>query len=260
MDYETFVEQVARRAHLEGDGAEEAIRATLETLAVRLSKSALDQGRNRDLLRHLPIELAPWLLTDLVREAFDADEFLRRVGEREGVHLSTAELHARAVFSVLRDAIPPAEFDALVDDLPGDFRPIVLNLRVPTPDEVLDDVAEAAGVELDDARRMTEAVLETLAERIPPGQVDDLVAQLPIDLHGPLRRHRDEFLAMPADQFVRRVAEREGTAADQAVRHVRIVLSAVRDAAGIEEFSDVVVELPDDYDALLPARPGTESR
>ena len=37
------------------------------------------------------------------------------------------------------------------------------------------------------ARQVTEAVLETLAERIAAGQVEDLMAQLDPPLHPPLR-------------------------------------------------------------------------
>jgi uncharacterized protein (DUF2267 family) len=95
-------------------------------------------------------------------------------------------------------------------------------------------------------------VLETLAERIPPGEVDDLVARLPIDFHDVLKRRRDEFVDMSASEFVRRVAERDKASEDDARRHIRAVLAVLRDVVSIEEFSDIVVELSKDYDTLLP--------
>jgi uncharacterized protein (DUF2267 family) len=48
------------------------------------------------------------------------------------------------------------------------------------------------------------------------------------------------------------VAEREQTSADEARRHIRQVLAELRETVSVEEFSDIVVELPKDYDALLP--------
>jgi uncharacterized protein (DUF2267 family) len=252
MDYEDFIGAVERRAHLEREAAERAVRATLQTLAERLSKGALDQGENRDLVEQLPLELSPWLLTDGPHEAFDADEFLRRVAEREDVDITAAVYHVRSIFGVLREAITPEELDDLLADLPHDFQPIVLNLIVPTADEFLADVAKGAGDALDDVFRTTEAVLETLAERIPPGEVDDLIARLPIDFHEALKRRRNDFVDLSADEFVRRVAEREKATVDEARRHIRAVLAVLREVVSVEEFSDIVVELSKDYDTLLP--------
>jgi uncharacterized protein (DUF2267 family) len=100
------------------------------------------------------------------------------------------------------------------------------------------------------------SVLEMLAMRLPPGEVDDLVARLPLWLHEALRRGaaaRDErSLRLGAEEFVERVAELEQTTLDAAADHVRAVLETLRDAVGAAEFSDVVAELPPDYTPLLP--------
>jgi uncharacterized protein (DUF2267 family) len=252
MDYEDFIATVERRAHLARDEAERAVSATLQTLAERLSKGALDQGENRDLAEQLPLELSPWLLTDRPQETFDVDEFLRRVAEREDVDIHSAERDARVIFGVLRETLSAREFADLLADLPHDFRPVVLNLIVPTADDFVDDVAKRAGPELDDPFRATQAVLETMAERIPAGEVDDLIARLPIDFHDVLKRRRDEFEDMSASEFVRRVAERGKAGEDEARRDIRAVLAVLREVVGVEEFSDIVVELSKDYDALLP--------
>jgi uncharacterized protein (DUF2267 family) len=53
---------------------------------------------------------------------------------------------------------------------------------------------------------------------------------------------------------VDRVAEREGVTPDEAREHARAVFATLREALSDKEFSDTVVQLPDDYSALL-ARP-----
>jgi uncharacterized protein (DUF2267 family) len=257
MDYGTFLGIVERQAQVGRDEAEQATRATLETLAERLSnRGGLDQGENRQLVAQLPLEMAPWLLSRRGPEQFDADEFLRRIAKREDTDVEVAEVHARAVFAALRKAITRAELKDILADLPDDFRPLVLNLHVPTVGELVDGVVERAGIEEAIARKALGAVLETLAKRIPAGQVRDLMGRLPLDLHDDLKRggaaSDGQAHKMPAAEFARRVAEREGTTVDEAVPHIRAVLSAVREAVGAEEFSDIVVEFPTDYTPLLP--------
>jgi uncharacterized protein (DUF2267 family) len=251
MDYEDLIATVGDRAHLARDDAERAVAATLQTLAERLSKGALDQGLNRHLADQLPLELSPWLLTDAPPETFDADEFLRRVAAREGVDVHRAARDVRAVLAVLREAVSQRTFSELLADLPHDFRPLLLNLVVPSVDEIVDDVARRSGRARDHAFRATQAVLETLAERIPAGEVDDLVARLPIELHDVLKRGRDTTVALSADEFVRRVAEREHVTEDEARRDTRAVFAALREVVDLEEFSDVAVALSKDFDALL---------
>src|SRR4051794_31762813 len=100
MDYGEFIEITQRETGLDVHAAERAARATLTTLAERLSS-----GQARDLLEQLPAELKPWLYTECAAEAFTVDDFVRRVAEREDVDLETAERHARAVFFALGRAV-----------------------------------------------------------------------------------------------------------------------------------------------------------
>ena len=94
MTREQFVTTVAHAARIGFDRAERAIEATLQTLAERI-----DAGEARDLAEELPDEVAPWLATTTPAERLDIDEFLRRVAEREGVDIETAERDAAAVFA-----------------------------------------------------------------------------------------------------------------------------------------------------------------
>jgi uncharacterized protein (DUF2267 family) len=64
----------------------------------------------------------------------------------------------------------------------------------------------SAGAVAAGARRATGAVLETLAERIARGEVDDLIARLDPALHAPLKRGRERSggvaRSMPLERFV----------------------------------------------------------
>ncbi|MFL6051623.1 MAG: DUF2267 domain-containing protein [Actinoallomurus sp.] len=257
MDYQGFIQTVQREAGgIGADQAERATRAALETLAERLSA-----GEAHDLAEQLPAEMLPWLHTTTGSQAFDLDEYLRRVAEREGMDLGTAERHARAVFFALGQAVSDDEIHDVASELPKTFEPLLAEARrqyyeiLPT-EEFISRVAERTGLDTDAARRATDVVLETLAERISGGEVEDLIAQLPPELHEPLRRGNEESNGvarkMTLDEFVRRLADREKVPEDQAREHARAVLAVLREAITDKEYYDVRVQLPDDYRVLLP--------
>jgi uncharacterized protein (DUF2267 family) len=56
---------------------------------------------------------------------------------------------------------------------------------------------------------------------------------------------------MSFDEFLHRVADREGVAPAQARDHARAVLQALREAAGDDEFFDIASQLPDEYAPVL---------
>jgi uncharacterized protein (DUF2267 family) len=257
VDYERFISIVEGAAGVGREPARRATQATLETLADRISK-----GEARDLADQLPPELAPSLATDHDAERFGVDEFLRRLAEREGVDLESARRHAMAVFAALGQAVSPDELSDLRSELPKDYAPLLP--RGPYVDAVSSErfvrrVADRAVLGEDSAWRATEAVLETLAERISAGEVDDLVAQLPVQLHPPLKRGKEQgsgnAVRMSADEFVSRVAEREGVTLGEAREHARAVLTTLREAVPDSEFADVISQLPREYDDLLSRAP-----
>lgn len=57
---------------------------------------------------------------------------------------------------------------------------------------------------------------------------------------------------MGLEEFLRRVAEREGASLDQAREHAAAVFATSREAITDKEFFEVTVQLPDEYRALLP--------
>jgi uncharacterized protein (DUF2267 family) len=254
FEYEQFIRTIQHKAEASWDEAERAAAATLTTLAERLSA-----GEARDVADELPPEARQWLASaDADAEAFTVDEFLRRVAEREDVDLETAERHARAVFVALIRNLSRQERRDMLAELPKDFERLLVDPeRSPAPEplpteEFLARVADHAAVDLDTARAATEAVLATLAERIAGGEVDDLAEQLPDDLRRVLERAKTRKAErMSLDEFVQRVAEREGVSTEQAQEHVRGVFQTLREAVTGDEWADMTAELPDEYTPVL---------
>lgn len=253
MDYENFMTTVAQLAGTDQAGTERAVRATLQTLAEHLTREEA-----RQVAGLLPAELGPWLHTgSWGAQRFDLDEFVRRVSRRAQVDLSTAQRAASAVFTALSQAIPD-EYDNLVAQLPRDFTPLLSrgpNIEAVPIVHFVSWVAEHAGLDADGARRATEAVLQTLAERIASGEVRDPMLWLPVELHDPLKRGLAESNGaarkMALDRFLLRVAKREGSDLVQAAKHARAVFAALREVIPDQELRDVTDQLPAEYDALL---------
>jgi uncharacterized protein (DUF2267 family) len=59
-----------------------------------------------------------------------------------------------------------------------------------TYEDFIATVSRRTHVETDEAERATAVALETLAERMPSGEIRDLLVHLPIAPHQPFRRGR----------------------------------------------------------------------
>jgi len=95
-----LLDRVALRAGVGPADAERATKAALCTLAERITKK-----ETRTLAGQLPDALSDQVRRAARRpERFDVDEFVRRMGEREGVPDDVAREHARAVLTTLEDA------------------------------------------------------------------------------------------------------------------------------------------------------------
>ena len=255
MDYEQFVTTVEQEIgdHTPAAEAAAAAQATLQTLGERI-----DREEARQLAAQLPPELAPWIATATPAERFDAYEFVRRVSEREDVDPAAAQRHIRAVLDALARTVAGKEWSDVVAELPRSFAPLLPrgpHVEVPDLETFVREVSERAGIGREAADRAIDAVLETLAERIAGGEVEDLIAHLPAELHLPLERGRasvrGQATAMKLDEFIDRIAHREGAGFGDAMLHARAVLQVLRDAVGELEFLDVTDQLPDDYLRLL---------
>jgi uncharacterized protein (DUF2267 family) len=252
MDYETFVAAVQELSRTDREHAERAVQATLRTLAARLSR---DEAQH--LVELLPPEFGPLLFHVGPVEPLDVDAFLERVVSDEGTDVHAAQRDASIVLAVFDRAIGNREFDRIAATLPKDFAPLLPRGAAvgESPYEaIVTAVAQRAGLDRDRAQRAIEAVLRTLAEQIAPGEIDDLIARLPIELHPLLKdvraHHRGSAAHVPLDEFLERVAQREGTDRLTSERDARAVFTSLREAIGDDEFFDVTVQLPFEYGAL----------
>lgn len=229
----TFLEIIEQTAGITREEAERAARATLRTLAERITL-----GEAEDIAAFLPKELRG-VMTSVPEpaESFGLDEFLRRVAEREDVDRDTAYAHVRAVFSALAQAVAPGELADMAAQLSKDYNPLLQAAGIereiqPPTDPLVDRVAELTALDPAHARRAVEAVLETLAMRISEGEVRDLMKKLPSNLREPPERGLAQSrpaTRMSLEDFLVRIAGQEGVDRDDAELHARGVFAALRD-------------------------------
>jgi uncharacterized protein (DUF2267 family) len=122
VQYDEFIDLVAQEAGVSRDEAIRAARATLKTLAQRISR-----GEAEDIAAELPEELRLSLRDGERPQIFDREEFLRRVAAREGglIDEATAERYVRAVFAALRRAVSAKEIHDALSQLPKDIQEMV---------------------------------------------------------------------------------------------------------------------------------------
>ena len=122
MRFPRFVEAVSRRSELPIEQAATITRATLQTLADRVTGNEAD-----DLAAQLPDEISAYLAAPGGDggQTGGAVEFLYRVAHRAAVDPAVAEVGARAVLTTLREAVTVGEFHDLVAQLPKGFDAMV---------------------------------------------------------------------------------------------------------------------------------------
>jgi len=145
MDSDRFTTLVGQFAGIDRDSAERVTAAVLSTLAEHLSR-----GEAADVLGRLPPALQPYLHTAGSPERFGVTEFLRRVAQRDGTDVETAQRRAAAVFLVLRQAIGDDEFAA---QLPREYAPLLAGRAVLEPvEKMLARIAGVNGTSVEEAR------------------------------------------------------------------------------------------------------------
>ncbi len=118
MNYDRFIGLVRNRALLVSEGeALKATRATLETLSERLEGEEAAR-----LAQQLPSEISYFISPQAIPLDMELNEFFSRVAIRESSDLPQAVYHARAVMSVLQEALPPKDMTELRSRLPAEFR------------------------------------------------------------------------------------------------------------------------------------------
>lgn len=120
--------------------------------------------------------------------------------------------------------------------------------------EFVRTVRSRGGFELQErAARVIASTFETLGEIISSPDRRRLVRQLPAELQEQFVR-QPPVPPYPLDEFLTRVAAREGTTFEDAERDVRLVVSVLRDTVG-GEIEELWTRLPGEYRRLL--NPGT---
>lgn len=125
MEYDDFINLVATRAKMSTDEAATVSRATLETLADRISA-----GQAEDLAYQLPDGLDDHLRKPPPNKGqeqaqpFGLDEFVRRVADHPAIDRALAGTGVRAVLTTLREAVSRDEFEDAMAQLPKEFRQV----------------------------------------------------------------------------------------------------------------------------------------
>lgn len=119
MQYSDIVQKVQTTAQIDSpEAAQKAIQAVLKTLKERILG---DEASN--LAAQLPEEIGQYLRGQEGENGqhFSLKEFYERVGQAEGVDGATAAIHVRGIFSVLREAVSPGEFENVKNNLSDDY-------------------------------------------------------------------------------------------------------------------------------------------
>jgi uncharacterized protein (DUF2267 family) len=102
-----------------------------------------------------------------------------------------------------------------------------------------------------EAERVSRAVLAVLANRITPGEANDLSAQLPPPLRTAARPHEGRLGSFGVDEFCHRVAQRVGGHLRTAEWDASAVLSTVAEAVPGGELNQLLSQLPSGYATLF---------
>ncbi len=114
MKYNQFIKLVQKRADLDTEAeALKAVEATLSTLSERIT-----EGEVENLSAQLPREIKAALIAGEHAKSFDLKDFYYEVSRRESLGQPLAMKHARAVMSVVEEAVSPGELRDLLAQLP----------------------------------------------------------------------------------------------------------------------------------------------
>jgi uncharacterized protein (DUF2267 family) len=102
----------------------------------------------------------------------------------------------------------------------------------------------------EDAQKTIRATLETLRERLAGNEPADLAAQLPPEI-APFVEGAGGQEAFSVQEFYERVAHKEGTKSEEALKHARAVATVLQTAVTGGALEDVRSQLGNDYEELF---------
>lgn len=115
-------------------------------------------------------------------------------------------------------------------------------------EEFIGTLSRYAGLDEDEAERAVRATLGTLGERLSVGE--GLLGRLPERVRAWMRTERDPE-PFDVDEFLRRVAEREGVDVEVAARHAREVFWLLGEVTAPGAIDGVAACLPEDFESLV---------
>ncbi len=104
--------------------------------------------------------------------------------------------------------------------------------------------------ELGPAVRATRATLTTLGERLPEGEATDLASPLPMEIDRYLAE-ADHGQRFGYDEFLNRVADREGVDRADANYHAQQIVAVVGEVVPVGNIEKAKNGLPDEFDKLF---------
>ncbi len=117
MRYGEFIDRVQERARLDSwSEALRAIEATLKTLGERLTDEEAAH-----LADQLPPAIGRFLTVVDTNKDFGLETFYEQVSQRESIGQPISREHARAVISVLEEAVDPGELQDMLSQLPDEY-------------------------------------------------------------------------------------------------------------------------------------------
>lgn len=181
--------------------------------------------------------------------------FLELVEETGGLTREEAERAVQATLRTLGERITRGEADDVAAFLPRELRKVLVSVPEPAEafglGEFLRRVAEREGVDRQTAQRHAEAVFVALGHAVAPGELRDMVAQLPKDFEPLLKAaNAGREHALPRDPLVARVAQLTSLDEPEASRAVEAVLEALAIRISSGEVRDLMERLPA---AVMPA-------
>ncbi|MBD2384987.1 DUF2267 domain-containing protein [Cylindrospermum sp. FACHB-282] len=111
----------------------------------------------------------------------------------------------------------------------------------------------------EEAEIATRATLETIKERIPGDEVQNLAAQLPQELANHLRRQEEEtFQTFRLQEFITRASQKENIEPTTTAIHVRAVFAVLQNAVSPDNFAKFHSYFSHDYEELFGTLPTSE--
>ncbi|MEA2247744.1 MAG: putative drug exporter of the superfamily [Solirubrobacteraceae bacterium] len=112
------------------------------------------------------------------------------------------------------------------------------------------EIAARSGLGPGEAERAARAALCTLAERVSRRETRSLAAQLPAELSDTIRRAARRPERFSAEEFLRRMSEREGVSPEEARRHARAVMTTLEDST-TDHLAYIRAQLSPDFEELF---------